>query len=67
LQIAADFADEKIIYLGMSRHCTPCVAGFVAPPGVIAAFANEMAFVFIEVLEELASLHSDVPAVISSP
>lgn len=45
------------MHLGVSRNSGATILGGVAPPGVVAAFADQMAAVLGQVLNQRAPLH----------
>jgi len=55
-QIAADLAGQRFRNLGMPRHGGAALVAGIAPPGVPAAFANELTAVLDQVAEERLSL-----------
>lgn len=57
-QVAANLANQEVVYLGMSRDGRGFGFGGVPVLGVLAAFAVELASVLFEMANKFAALHA---------
>ena len=56
-QVLADFSGQQVVHFGVAWNSGAPVFGEVAPPRVIATFADQLATVLSQVLNQRAPFH----------